>query len=336
MVIQRLFFAFSILTGLIIFSYNVDFVKAQQENFDCNKVAEIPKTECEALVTIYHLTDGLNWRKNEYWLITNTPCSWYGVKCEAGHVTALQLINNKLNGTIPGKISDLPNLTELALSQNPHLTGDIPPELGQLIYLEELSLNDTGLSGHIPPELGQLSNLEILSLDYTQLSGNIPRELSYLSQLKHLDLFSTDIDGKIPPEIGNLTKLELLAVGCTELSGNIPPELGQLTNLKYLLFSCYPGQHSRSHFTGPLPQNLVNLKNLEQLWIENGKLCEPGNEEFQSWLSNIKQVNRSGIICDVPAQLPETGKTQSVNFSLGAIKLGCFLLFLGQLIRLLF
>ena len=44
------------------------------------------------------------------------------------------------------------------------MTGEIPPELGGLSNLTELSLADNGLTGEIPPELGGLSNLTELAV----------------------------------------------------------------------------------------------------------------------------------------------------------------------------
>ena len=59
--------------------------------FDCGNVTEIPTTECEALVALYESTDGDNWNDNTGWLATDTPCSWFGVTCEAGNVSKLNL-----------------------------------------------------------------------------------------------------------------------------------------------------------------------------------------------------------------------------------------------------
>ena len=47
------------------------------------------------------------------------------------------------------------------------MTGEIPPELGGLSNLMELSLADNQLTGEIPPELGGLSNLTGLILAAT-------------------------------------------------------------------------------------------------------------------------------------------------------------------------
>ena len=44
------------------------------------------------------------------------------------------------------------------------LTGEIPPEIGQLENLTYLNLSSNNLSGEIPPEIGQLENLIYLNL----------------------------------------------------------------------------------------------------------------------------------------------------------------------------
>ena len=61
------------------------------------------------------------------------------------------------------------------------MTGEIPPELGNLPNLYQLSLN-CQLSGEIPPELSNLANLQYLVLGGNQLSGEIPPELGKTRQ----------------------------------------------------------------------------------------------------------------------------------------------------------
>ena len=68
-------------------------------------------------------------------------------------------------------------VTELNLTGN-QLSGEIPPELGNLTTLTWLYLGLNQLSGEIPPELGNLVNLEQLYLDGNQLSGCVPSSLS--------------------------------------------------------------------------------------------------------------------------------------------------------------
>src|SRR5690554_5487783 len=57
------------------------FSKEAKAETTCNSVSEIPITECEALVALYHSTNGPEWRIRDGWLATSTPCSWYGVAC---------------------------------------------------------------------------------------------------------------------------------------------------------------------------------------------------------------------------------------------------------------
>ena len=68
------------------------------------------------------------------------------------------------------------NTTELDLS-NSGLTGEIPPEIGNLTNLTELVLGNNQLTGSIPPEIGNLTNLTHLYLNDNQLSGIIPDEI---------------------------------------------------------------------------------------------------------------------------------------------------------------
>jgi Leucine-rich repeat (LRR) protein len=185
---------------------NATIVIKDNEPADCAVVTEIPSVECEALVALYNSTGGVNWRNNDGWNETNTPCSWNGVSCSEGHVSKLYLAGNQLTGSIPTELGKLTNLRELNLSDN-QLTGSIPTELGKLTNLRELRLSRNQLTGSIPTELGNLSNLEFLSLYENDLAGSIPSELGNLSNLEFLSLHGNDLAGSIPKELGNLTNL---------------------------------------------------------------------------------------------------------------------------------
>ena len=130
-----------------------------------------PETDREALVALYNATDGPNWANNENWLSDAPIGEWYGVRTDDnGRVTWLFLYENRLSGEIPPELGNLANLETLGLSNN-RLSGEIPPELGNLANLENLSLRGNELSGEIPSELGNLANLEDLSLGRNQLRG---------------------------------------------------------------------------------------------------------------------------------------------------------------------
>ena len=75
----------------------------------------------------------------------------------------------------------LTNLMSLLLSGN-NLTGEIPPELGEMPKLTTLWLSHNRLTGEIPPELVSLPNLEYLTLRSNLLTGCVPSALHLLEQ----------------------------------------------------------------------------------------------------------------------------------------------------------
>jgi len=93
-----------------------------------------------------------------------------------------------------------------------------------------LSLADSGLTGEIPPEIGNLINLEYLNLTSNQLTGEIPPEIGNLANLLFLYLHTNQLTGEIPPEIANLSHLWYFKIHDNQLSGewieNLCPVLG--------------------------------------------------------------------------------------------------------------
>jgi hypothetical protein len=229
-----------------------DIAQAQEPaTFDCAAVTEIPQSECDALVAFYTSTDGANWRNNTGWLHTMTPCSWFGITCDAGHVSRLEMDQNISNGSLPPELADLTELKVLWLTSN-GLAGEIPAEIGDLSHLLSLNLNGSLFSGPIPTTLGNLTNLEGLFLYYNQLTGPIPRELGKLVNLNRLILFHNQLSGPIPAELSLMSSLIFMDLAENQLSGSIPPSLGQLTNLCDL-------DLSSNQLTGTIPHELGNL-----------------------------------------------------------------------------
>ena len=140
-------------------------------------------SDCEALLAaaeILAVEAELNW---------NTELDlryWRGVTVDpwTGQVVAVKLSNGDLDGQVPGVLSRLSSLEELALGAN-DLTGSIPPELGRLTNLKYLRLGSNELSGEIPSELGNLDSLERLHLYGNNLEGCIPTGLERFEFIIH-------------------------------------------------------------------------------------------------------------------------------------------------------
>ena len=162
------------------------------------------------------------------------------------------------------------------------LTGIIPPELGSLTGLDQLTLIENQLTGPIPSELGNLSNLRGLYLFSNRLAGSIPTELGRLTNLQGLGIYDNRLTGSIPSQLTDVTNLEALHVETNQLTGPIPPELGRLANLQWLTL------HD-NQLTGEVPDELGRLTKLEQLWLGGNQFTGCVSAELRS----IRQIDRT-------------------------------------------
>ncbi|MDM8564209.1 fibronectin type III domain-containing protein [Candidatus Halobeggiatoa sp. HSG11] len=161
----------------------------------CSTVTEIPQNECNTLVKLYNNTSGNNWADSydNYWNLTNIPCSWYGVSCEGGHVTVIERSNKNLTGSLP--------------------------DLSALAELKTLNLSSNKLTGNIS-DLTNLDNLLNLHLENNQLNGSIPDSIKYLTKLTKLNLKNNNLQGEFPFFITNILTddLQLLDLGYNKLA----------------------------------------------------------------------------------------------------------------------
>ncbi len=264
-----------------------------------------PLTDRDVLGLLFESTGGRSWTNHDNWLTGAPLDAWHGVVTDAsGRVRGLELWNNGLTGEIPPELGNLASLARLWLHTN-GLTGQIPPELGNLANLDHLLLGGNGLTGEIPPELGNLANLDILWLYNNNLTGEIPPELGALASLEWLYLSGNALTGEIPSELGALANLTRLYLYNNNLTGEIPPELGNLANLTRLYLY-------NNNLTGEILPELGNLANLTRLYLYNNNLTG----EILPELGNLANLTRlylsnNGLTGEVP---PELGALASLEW----------------------
>ncbi|HOU14699.1 MAG TPA: hypothetical protein PKZ84_16460 [Anaerolineae bacterium] len=229
-----------------------------QTAYDCSTATGLPKTECEALVALYTATGGDGWYTRTGWLQSTTPCTWYGVTCEAGRVTKLSLLSNHLSGALPSQIGNLTALKGLYLWDN--AVTALPAEIGNLTALTWLDLESNALAS-LPPQIGNLTALEYLFVDYNALTA-VPPEIGNLAALRSLSLAGNALTS-LPPEIGNLSTLTELYAGKNALTA-LPAEIGNLTNLNAL----YLGHNDLKVF----PPAISYLTTLRELCLNTNGL----------------------------------------------------------------
>ncbi|UHP10837.1 MucBP domain-containing protein [Listeria marthii] len=89
---------------------------------------------------------------------------------------------------------DLAKITRITITGR-GLTGEVPPEIKNLVSLEFLILYSNNLTGTIPAELGELTKLKELRLDFNKLTGTIP---DGLGNIPSIALQRNRLVGQIP------------------------------------------------------------------------------------------------------------------------------------------
>ncbi|KAF7822596.1 putative LRR receptor-like serine/threonine-protein kinase [Senna tora] len=219
----------------------------------------IPLDEVKALQAISDKLKNVNWNITErscidgqgfnntltlqYLIERNVSCVCTFQNDTVCHVTNIDLNRNYLNGPIPTIFTRIPILV-LNLIGN-RLTGSIPTEFGDIVTLVELTLEGNQLEGSLPPSLGNLSNLKELLLSANNFTGTIPEtfvNLKNLTDLKDSKFYweldqhyhtGTGMEGPIPSTISSLTNLKELVLRNCLITGDIK-YIGELTTLKTL------------------------------------------------------------------------------------------------------
>uniref|UniRef100_A0A251TJ33 Putative leucine-rich repeat protein, plant-type n=1 Tax=Helianthus annuus TaxID=4232 RepID=A0A251TJ33_HELAN len=220
----------------------------------------------------YHLT---SWKKEE------DCCTWYCVKCDqkTGRINELNIFSGNISGQIPPEVGNLPYLTMLDFHKLTNLTGQIPSSISKLTHLTYLILSWNDLSGPIPSSLNQLKNLKYLELSYNKLTGSIPPELATLPKLTEINLSRNKLTGVIPESFGKFKSLESIHLSHNQLTGPVPKALGFL-NLSTVDFS-------RNQLTGDLSMLFGKNKMIQFAYLSrNGfqfdlsKVVFPGSLEL--------------------------------------------------------
>ena len=132
------------------------------------------ESDREALIALYNATDGPNWTNNTNWLSDAPLDEWRGVRLtRTGRVSFVWLEANGLSGEIPPEVGNLSSLEELNLANN-NLRGELPPELGRLQNLIILRLHGNQFSGQLPPELGSIGTLRSVWVEGSEFTGCAP------------------------------------------------------------------------------------------------------------------------------------------------------------------
>ncbi|KAL0426922.1 UNVERIFIED_CONTAM: putative LRR receptor-like serine/threonine-protein kinase [Sesamum latifolium] len=201
------------------------------------------------------------------WSDSTSVCSWIGVTCGSRHqrVTALDISTMGLTGNLPPDMGNLTFLVSLNLSSN-SFHGSLPQELAQLRRLEVIDFRFNDFTGDVPSWFGFLAQLQFLSLRNNSFSGFGPTSIANMSNLGTLDLSYNSLQGKLPDEIGNLHNLKKLSLQFNKFDGLIPMTIFNISSLESLALT-------GNSFSGDLPGDLCrSLPRLSELYLSSNEL----------------------------------------------------------------
>lgn len=224
------------------------------------------KADSLALVKIYTIADGANWKESRRWTLTEPMDKWPGVKLnEEGRVIELSMTNGTVSTVeweIPEELADLTEVSTLQIVGS-KLKGQIPEFLYGMTSLSKVRLNGNNLTGAISDKVSQLTELtELYVNENKQLGGSLPATMGQLKKLVGLNVAKTSITGAVPAELSGCESLQNFMAYEAKFT-SIPDNWDQWPELKIVQL------YGNEGLTCPLPASLGNAKKVTSLQLKN-------------------------------------------------------------------
>ncbi|KAL4322046.1 hypothetical protein AHAS_Ahas14G0171300 [Arachis hypogaea] len=176
-------------------------------------------------------------------------------------LTILAFGGNQISGKVPAELGNLVNLIGLGIENN-HLTEFIPTSFGNFQKLQRLYMNNNKFSGEVPAIIANLSQLSDLHLSHNMLNGSIPSAIGNCKRLEYLDFSYNNLSGIIPSQVFEIPSLSiLLDVSHNSLSGSLSSEIGLLKSIGTL-------DVFENHLSNEIPEVIGECESLEYLYLQ--------------------------------------------------------------------
>ncbi|KAG2708734.1 hypothetical protein I3760_05G206900 [Carya illinoinensis] len=192
----------------------------------------------------------------------------------------------------PNKVMMLPSLIHLSLrgcslSTTTHQLPSINANSSSQLLFLDLSSNYLNCS-IFNWLFNSTSSLIDLDLGANELQCSIPNAFGSISSLRTLYLSGNKLVGGIPKSFWNLCALESLYLLDNNLSGNLYEFMSNASGC--LVDSLQNFRISNNRFTGPLPESIGNLSNLQMLDVSENSLAGVISEAHFSSLFKLKYL----------------------------------------------
>ncbi|KAL8030728.1 hypothetical protein ABFX02_14G304400 [Erythranthe guttata] len=176
------------------------------------------------------------------------------------------------------------------------LFGVIPPEIGLLNKLVNLTLVANNLTGSLPKEMSKLTSLKLVNLSWNAFAGKFPDEMVLkLTELESFDVYNNDFSGDLPVQFVKLKKLKVLKLAGNYFSGEIPEIYSEFESLTHLSLE-------GNSLTGKIPSGLAMIPNLQELYLGYFNTYDGGiPPEFGS-ISTLQLLDLA--MCNLTGEIP--------------------------------
>jgi len=236
-------------------------------------------------------------------------------------LSELLLANNQLSGSVPHELSNLTNLYYLDLEDNQLSCWETPDVLAWALLLSDQLWDDppgsTICEVENPVYLPVVARLwleieterDVLLALYQRTGGeNWTNQSGWLVNEDPCSWYGVTCVD------GSMQSLDLAN---NQLSGPIPKELGDLTNLENLVLN-------KNQLGGPIPRELGVLGNLTVLELGNNELTGSLPKELGNLRSLATlRLNNNQLSGPIPPELGNLGNLHALN--LGVNRLGGFI-----------
>ncbi|KAG8067593.1 hypothetical protein GUJ93_ZPchr0005g15990 [Zizania palustris] len=243
-----------LLVVLAFFSWQIAVVAQPQQT---------PKTDPIEVAALNAIMGRWGLKASPEWNISGEPCSGFAIDGtdwdnQPNINPFIKCICSFVNNTVC-------HITRLRVVKL-DVVGQIPSELQNLTYLEDLIASDNEFTGKLPDNLGGLTNLQDLAFQGNSFEGPIPASLSNLTKLTKLRIGDIVNRSTSMAFISNLTSLNILILRNCMISGDLEPvDFSRFAALMFL-------DMSFNNITGQIPQSILNNGNLQFLFLGNNSL----------------------------------------------------------------
>ena len=249
------------------------------------------QTDSLALVAVYNVADGANWKESRRWTLENPMDTWPGIKLnKEGRVIELSITNGTVTTVeweLPAAIADL---TELSVFQavGSKVKGNFPDFLYSLTKLTKLVVNSNNITGSLSEKVANWTEMTNLYVNNNkQFGGSLPVALSTLKQLINLNIAQTAISGAVPAELSGCESLQSFMAYETEIS-SIPDNWDQWPALKIIQL------YGNKKLVCPLPASIGNMKKVTSLQLKNGNFTGNIPESYANLPTTCTQLFLNG------------------------------------------